>query len=300
MGQVTRTAMFTSAAMIAFAGNALLCRAALGPGLIDAASFTGVRLGAGAVALVSIALARGGRPREGSWASSLILVVYAITFSLAYLRIGASAGALILCGAIQITMIGWGIIRGERPSLAELGGLAMAVAGLVCLTLPGTRAVDLAGAALMAASGVTWGVYSLHGRRARLPLAANADNFLRSLPCAVLLVLGGLGSAHATSAGIWIAAISGALTTAIGYILWYAALPALTTTRAAIVQLATPVIAAAGAVLLLGEPLSARLLIAGALILGGVAVALSKTTRAAASSSHAGVQSRNASSAPRE
>jgi drug/metabolite transporter (DMT)-like permease len=264
-----------------FAGNALLCRAALGTGLIDAATFTGVRLAAGAVALVVITLARGGRPREGSWTSSLVLVVYAITFSLAYLRIGASAGALILCGAIQITMIGWGIIRGERPSLAELLGLLLAVAGLLSLTLPGARAVDLVGALLMAASGVTWGVYSLHGRRARLPLAANADNFLRSLPFAVVIVGGWSDSAHITPAGLVLVVISGALTTAVGYIFWYAALPALTATRAAIVQLATPLIAATGAVVILGEPLSARIVSAAALILGGVAIAVSTSARAA-------------------
>jgi drug/metabolite transporter (DMT)-like permease len=280
MGQVSRTATLTGAALTSFAGNALLCRAALGGGLIDAATFTGVRLGAGAVALTAIALARGGRPREGSWISTLVLVVYAITFSLSYLRIGASAGALILCGAVQLTRIGWGIVRGERPSPAEIVGLALAVAGLLCLTLPGARAVDPIGSLLMAVSGVTWGIYSLRGRRARLPLAANADNFVRSLPFAVVIVVGWHASAYATSTGYVLAAISGALTTGVGYILWYAALPALTATRAAIVQLATPVIAATGAVVILGEPLSTRIVVAAALILGGVAVAVSQSRRA--------------------
>jgi drug/metabolite transporter (DMT)-like permease len=278
MGRVTRTTAFTVVALIMFAGNALLCRAALGSGLLDPVSFTAVRLGSAAIALTAIALGRGGRPREGSWITTLVLVVYAITFSLAYVRIGASAGALVMCGAVQITMIGWGIIRGERPSLAEVGGLALAVVGLLGLTLPGARAIDLVGTLLMAASGATWGVYSLHGRRARLPLAANADNFLRSLPFAVVLVaglfVGRLGTAQITTWGVVLAACSGTLTTAIGYIFWYAALPALTTTRAAIVQLATPIIAAAGAVVVLGEPLSPRIVGAAALILGGVALAI--------------------------
>jgi len=277
----TRTVLLTVTALVMFAGNALLCRAAMRPGLIDVATFTGVRLGAGAIALVGIALARGSRPREGSWASSLVLVVYAITFSLAYLRIGASAGALILCGAIQVTMIGWGVIRGERPSAIELVGLGVAVAGLLCLTLPGTRAVDLTGAGLMAVSGVLWGVYSLRGRHARLPVAANADNFVRSLPFAVVFVSGLIGASHVTSTGLELAAISGALTTGVGYILWYAALPALTATRAAIVQLATPVLAGIGATLLLDEPLTVRIVGAGALILGGVALAIVTTPRRA-------------------
>src|SRR5262245_18005407 len=153
-----RTALFTSIAMIMFAGNALLCRAALGPSRIDAVTFTGLRFAAGTVVLAVMAFARGGRPREGSWISALVIMGYAITFSLAYLKIGASAGALILCGAIQLTMIGWGIIRGERPTIAEVVGLAMALAGLVLLTLPGAHAVDSGGAALMAVSGALWGV----------------------------------------------------------------------------------------------------------------------------------------------
>jgi len=268
----------TGGALVAFAANSLLCRAALAPRLVDAVSFTGIRLASGAVALAVLArLGAGGRasePREGSWASALALVAYAYTFSLAYFRIGATIGALVLFGAVQLTMIGWGIARGERPGPWEIVGLALALGGLVALTLPGAHSVDVPGALLMAAAGASWGVYSLRGRGAKRPVAANADNFLRCLPVVVVLAVAFAGQAKVEWRGVVLAAVSGAVTSGIGYVIWYAALPGLRATSAAIVQLAVPVIAAGGAVVILGEALSTRLVGAGAAILGGVAIAV--------------------------
>lgn len=273
-----RTAALTGGALVAFAANSLLCRAALAPRLVDAVSFTGIRLASGAVALGLLARVgageRAGEPREGSWASALALAAYAYTFSLAYLRIGATIGSLVLFGAVQLTMIGWGVARGERPGPFEVVGLLLAFGGLVALTLPGAHAVDVPGAVLMAVAGASWGVYSLRGRGARRPLAANADNFLRCLPFVVVLAVAFAAQAKVDWRGAALAAVSGAVTSGIGYAIWYAALPGLRATSAAIVQLAVPVIAAGGAVVLLGEALSIRLVGAGAAILGGVAIAV--------------------------
>jgi drug/metabolite transporter (DMT)-like permease len=273
----SRTAGLTGAALVAFAANSLLCRAALAPRLVDAVSFTGIRLASGAVALAIVARVGAGRssgPREGSWVSALGLAAYAYAFSFAYLRIGATIGSLVLFGAVQLTMIGWGMVRGERPRPGEIVGLVLAFGGLVALTLPGAHGVDVPGAVLMAAAGAAWGVYSMRGRGARRPIAANADNFLRCLPIVAVLALAFAGRAQIEWRGAALAAASGAVASGIGYSIWYAALPGLRATRAAIVQLAVPVLAAVGAVVLLGETLSVRLVGAGAAILGGVAVAV--------------------------
>ncbi len=273
-----RTAALTGGALVAFAANSLLCRAALAPRLVDAVSFTGIRLASGAVALGLLArigaAGRASEPREGSWISALALVAYAYTFSFAYFRIAATIGALVLFGSVQLTMIGWGIARGERPGPFEIVGLVLAFGGLVALTLPGAHAVDVPGAVLMAVAGASWGVYSLRGRGAKRPLAANADNFLRCLPFVAVLGVAFVAQASVDWRGAALAAVSGAVTSGIGYAIWYAALPGLSATSAAVVQLAVPVIAAAGAVVLLGEALSMRLVGAGAAILGGVAIAV--------------------------
>ncbi len=258
-------------ALVGFAANSLLCRAALGAGSIDAASFTAIRIAAGAAVLIVIARGQ----RAGSWASAAALFAYAAAFSFAYLRLVTATGALILFAAVQVTMIGAGVARGERPRAIEWLGFAIAIAGLVVLVLPGLAAPDPIGAGLMAIAGASWGVYSLRGRGAARPLAATADNFVRAVPMAALLLLAiPLAGGHAEPRGIALAAASGALASGIGYTLWYAALPSLAAVRAAIVQLAVPVLAAASGALVLHEPVTLRLAIATALIVGGIALAL--------------------------
>jgi len=273
-----RTAALTTAALVGFAANSLLCRMALRPGLMDAATFTSIRIVAGALALLVLgrlaAPPRDAAAAGGSWGSALALFAYAAAFSFAYLRIGAGVGALLLFGAVQATMLAWALSRGERLRWAEWAGLLAAVAGLVALVRPGLSAPDPAGAVLMIAAGAAWGAYSLRGRGASRPLAATAANFARAVPMAVALSIVLLGSVHLSTRGALLAAVSGALTSGVGYSLWYAALAGLTATQAAVVQLSVPVLAAAGAVALLGETLTPRLGACGAIILGGVALAL--------------------------
>jgi drug/metabolite transporter (DMT)-like permease len=275
-----KTAALTLLALLGFAANSLLCRAALenGASRIDAASFTTVRLVSGAAVLWLLLRVRGGTgaERRGSWGSALALFAYAAGFSLAYVRIPAGVGALILFGCVQATMLGMGLFRGERPRPLEWLGLAMALGGLLVLRLPGATAPDALGATLMAGAGVAWGVYSLRGRGNADPLAATADNFLRGVPMTLgLSVLGlVLEAPRVTPAGVGLAVASGALASGVGYSLWYAALPHLTAMRAAVVQLAVPVVAAVGGVLLLGETLTVRLVGAGSALLCGVFLAL--------------------------
>jgi drug/metabolite transporter (DMT)-like permease len=281
-------AALCAAALVGFAANSLLCRAALGARSIDAASFTGTRLASGALVLWLIA--RLTRPRDarggaeavrgaGSWGSAAALFAYAAAFSFSYLRLTAATGALILFAAVQATMVAAGISRGERPRALEWVGFAAAAGGLVALTLPGLAAPDPLGAALMAAAGVAWGVYSLRGRGTARPLAATADNFLRSLAFAAPLAAAFAARGHATAHGAGLAIASGAVASGIGYSLWYAALPQLAATRAAIIQLSVPVVAAAGAAAFLGEAITARLAGAAAAIVGGIALAIAAKQR---------------------
>jgi drug/metabolite transporter (DMT)-like permease len=272
------TAALTGAAMIAFAANSLLCRAALAGGEADAASFTTLRLASGALALGALARARGSAspPSRLAWGSAVALFGYALLFSLAYLRIPAGAGALLLFAAVQLTMIGAGLRSGERPRALEWVGLAVSLAGLVLLTRPGLTGPDPTGAALMLGAGVAWGVYSLRGRGAVDAVAANASAFARAVPLglATSAAFGLLATTRLTLAGVMLAIASGALTSGLGYAVWYAALRGLSATRAAIVQLSVPPLAAVGGVLALGEDLSLRLVLASVLILGGIALAI--------------------------
>jgi drug/metabolite transporter (DMT)-like permease len=269
------TVVFTAGALGCFAANSLLARTALGRGLADPATFTAVRLLSGAVALGAIVAASGrGRPRGGGWRAALALFGYAVAFSLAYLRIHAGVGALILFGAVQATMIGWAVAGGRRPRAAQWAGVALALGGLGWLTLPGADAPDLMGAGLMALAGVAWGAYSLAGRGAGDPVATTADNFLRSAPFAAGLLLLGARDLHASGAGVALAVASGAVASGGGYSLWYAVLPALGPTRAASVQLSVPVLTAGAAVVLLGEPVTARLALSAVAILAGIALTL--------------------------
>jgi drug/metabolite transporter (DMT)-like permease len=274
-----RTVVLTSLAMLAFAANSVLARLALGAGVIDAAGYTGVRLAAGAIALVLIVTVAGRtspasyRP-AGSWAQAAALFGYAIAFSVAYLALGAAVGAIILFGSVQLGMVGRAIALGDRPGPWEWAGLVAAFAALVYLVAPGVAAPPLWAAALMAASGFCWAAYSLIGRGSTTPLADTTGNFVRCLPAAILLIAVGLWAATPAPAGLAYAIASGAIASGIGYAIWYAALPGLSRVGAASVQLTVPAIAAAGAVLFIGEPLTPRLLVASAVIIGGIAVTI--------------------------
>lgn len=271
----TRVFALTLLSMLAFAGNSLLCRAALSATRIDAASFTSIRIASGALVLALIVrLRRSPQPRAGSWASALALFAYATAFSFSYLSLGAANGALLLFGAVQATMIGYGVWAGERFRAAQIVGLLCAVGGLVGLLLPGLSAPPWGGAVLMLAAGVAWGVYTLHGRGAGDPLRVTAGNFLRAFAFAAALSAATLPWASLDRAGVGYAVASGALASGVGYAVWYTALAGLNVTRAANVQLGVPVIAALGGVLLLGEPLTLRLVLASAAILGGIALVI--------------------------
>jgi drug/metabolite transporter (DMT)-like permease len=268
-----QTLPLTVLAMLAFAGNSLLCRVALRDGGIDPASFTTLRLAGGALALWAIVRWRDGpRPLAGSLGSGVALFAYAILFSLAYVVLTAATGALLLFGAVQATMIGAGLARGERMRPLQWAGLACAAGGLVVLLAPGLEAPAPWAAAAMAGAGVAWGVYSLRARKGEDPTAATAGNFVRAAPLAVAASAVSLPWATIDAAGAGWALASGVLTSGLGYAIWYAALRGLASTVAATVQLSVPAIAAAGGVLLLGEAAGARLAIASAALLGGIAV----------------------------
>lgn len=267
--------------MLAFASNSLLCRVALKDTAIDAASFTTIRLASGALMLAVILGARGVRPSAGgSWPMAAMLFAYAAFFSYAYRDLSAATGALVLFGAVQLTMMGYGLWQGERIRGLSLVGLAIALAGLVGLLLPGLAAPPPFAAALMVGAGAAWGVYSVLGRGAGDPTAATGGNFLRTIPFAALLVLADLvvraGHEPVDALGAFYAVLSGAVTSGLGYVLWYAALPALRATTAATVQLSVPAIAAIGGVVLLAEPITARLLLSSVAILGGIALTINR------------------------
>ncbi len=268
---------YTTLALLAFAGNSLLCRAALQHTPIDAASFTTLRLVSGALTLwLLVQLTRRGATGRGSWPSALALFAYAAAFSFAYVSLPAGTGALLLFGSVQTGMIGWGLVKGERFKALQWLGLVLALAGLVGLLLPGLSAPPLGAALLMITAGLAWAVYSLRGRGAGDPLRVTAGNFVRTVPVALLMSFAFLQSAQVDTAGALYAVASGALTSGIGYAIWYTALPHLKATSAATLQLSVPVIAAVGGILWLGEPLTLRLLLASAAILGGIALVIRK------------------------
>ena len=270
-----RIIILTSLAMFAFAGNSLLCRAALKHTSIDAASFTTIRLISGALMLWLVVRVRSGtHSGSGNWLSAFALFVYAAGFSFAYVSLPAATGALLLFGAVQATMIVHGIWAGERMQKLQLLGLVLALAGLVGLLLPGLSAPPVIGSLLMLGAGVAWGVYSLRGRGAGDPTRVTAGNFLRAVPIAAALSVIMFDRISLDSAGFWYAVASGALASGIGYAIWYTALPALKAAKAATVQLSVPVIAALGGIVLLGEPLTLRLVLSSAAILGGIALVI--------------------------
>jgi drug/metabolite transporter (DMT)-like permease len=278
-----RTAIFTALALVAFAMNSILCRLALGGGAIDAASFSGIRLGSGAALLLLISITLKGRVPSrrggGHWVSASLLFLYAVAFSLAYVSLSAGTGALLLFGTVQATMLIAALRSGERPHALVWCGLCLALGGIFYLVLPGLTAPPLLRSTLMVLAGVSWGLYSLRGRRAIDPLLETTYNCVYSLPLAALAVVLLSGGLHLSAWGILLAVLSGALASGLGYVIWYEALKGLTATRAATVQLAVPLLAAAGGALLLSEGLTTRLLVSAVLILGGVGAALAGRAR---------------------
>jgi drug/metabolite transporter (DMT)-like permease len=272
-----KTAVLTVLALVAFAANSVLCRLALGRAAIDAASFSTIRLASGALTLwliVALLKRKSAAAPGGSWISASMLFLYAVSFSFAYLSLGAGTGALILFGSVQATMIMVGLRSGERLHAAQWLGLLLAVSGLLYLVFPGLTAPSPIGSILMSVAGIAWGVYSLRGRGASDPMTATAGNFVRSVPMALAVSVMMLSKVQLFERGVLLAIISGSLTSGIGYVIWYAALRGLTATRAAMVQLSVPVLAALGGVVFLSEAISARLVIAAVVILGGVGLAV--------------------------
>lgn len=271
-----RLFLLTLLALLAFAGNSLLCRAALRHGGIDAASFTAIRIVSGAIVLYLLVWLRGMRGHapagRGSWLSALALFAYAAGFSFAYIKLTTATGALLLFGAVQATMIGHGLWRGEHLRTMQKAGVLIAFAGLVGLLLPGLSAPPLGSACLMLAAGAAWGIYSVRGQSAGDPLKVTAGNFLRAIPMCAGLSVWLLGSISTDAAGIIAALASGALASGLGYAIWYTVLPSLRSTSAAVVQLGAPVLAALGGIAWLGEPMTIRFVLPALAVLGGIAL----------------------------
>ena len=266
-----RLAALTSLTMIAFAGNSLFCRMALKETSIDAASFTSVRLLSGAAMLWLLMRWQRQAPlAHGNWRSALALFIYAVALSFAYRSINTGAGALMLFGAVQATMLIAGFIAGERMTAFQTSGFVAALIGLVILVSPGVEAPSVLDSILMLASGIAWGVYSLYGRGQPNPAAATAGNFLRTVPLTIALSLVALPWLQPDACGVLYAVLSGALTSALGYVLWYRVLQHMRAMTASTVQLSAPVIAAIGGILILGEALTRDLLLSSVLILGGI------------------------------
>jgi drug/metabolite transporter (DMT)-like permease len=268
--------IWTALALLAFAANSILCRLALRDGLIDPAEFTAIRLLSGAVVLWLIVNFR--RPRRssigGSWLSAAAMVAYAVPFSFAYLKLSAGTGALILFFGVQATMIAGDILRGRRPKTRERLGLPIALAGLLYLLWPGVHAPEPLAAGLMALAGVSWGVYSLRGKGAVDIVAATAGNFMRGSAIVLPLLLISLPQVTMTIRGVLLAVASGAITSGLGYVVWYRALRTIDATQAAIAQVLVPLLTAVAGTIFLAEAFSTRLLISGTVIATGVTLAL--------------------------
>lgn len=270
-----KTIVFTCLALLAFAANSVLCRLALGDKAIDAAGFTIIRLLSGILVLLIIVGLRRNKIKasiKGGWLASIMLFLYAITFSFAYITLDTGTGALILFGTVQITMILVSMISGVRLHISEWTGIAAAIAGFVYLILPGVTAPSATGFLLMSLAGIGWGSYTLMGRGSKAPLLDTAYNFLRTLPLVILLAMFMLDLTQYSFEGILYATLSGAIASGVGYTIWYAALPGLSTTQAAVVQLLVPVIAALGGVIFVSESVTPRLIISAGLILGGILI----------------------------
>ncbi|QHF39411.1 EamA family transporter [Pseudomonas sp. S34] len=265
----------TCFAMVAFAANSLLCRLALKHTGIDAASFSVVRLVSGALVLWLIcALKRPSTPVKGSWLGAAALFIYVFAFSFAYLHLETGTGALLLFGAVQLTMVLYGVFKGERMRLPAIVGLLSALGGLISLLLPGATAPDPLSAIIMLVSGLAWGSYSLLGKGVSDPLATTAGNFIRSIPLVLLASLAFLPGLRWDPLGLLYAVFSGALASGVGYAIWYSAVRDLASFQAATVQLSVPILASLAGIIFLSESLTLRLVVASLAVLGGVALVL--------------------------
>ena len=270
---ILRTIFLTSLALTAFAANSVLCRLALGAGAIDAASFTAIRLFSGIITIFLILVLRREKkliPRKGSWTSSLMLFLYAITFSYAYITLDTGTGALILFGAVQITMILISLFSGNRLHMSEWGGMVLSFGGFVYLVLPGVSTPSPLGFSLMMFSGIAWGIYTLRGRDSKNPLQDTAHNFMRTIPLIAIFIVITFSQSQYSLEGVIYASLSGGLASGLGYSIWYAALRGLSATQAAVIQLLVPVIAALGGILFVSEVITSRLAISASMILGGI------------------------------
>lgn len=275
-----KTISCTCLALLAFAANSILCRIALRGEMIDAASFTVIRLLSGIIVLVIVVgLTKNNNPQaskasKGSWLASFMLILYAITFSFAYVSLDTGTGALILFAAVQFTMISVGIITGHKLQYYEWFGLITAFSGFIYLILPSLTTPSLTSFILMVIAGIAWAIYTLYGRGSVNPIRDTAYNFFRTLPIVIILLLVSIKGAHLTQQGIFYAILSGAVASAMGYAVWYIALNGLTVTQAAVLQLLVPVIASIGGVIFANEIISLRLLIASVMVLGGIFIIL--------------------------
>lgn len=274
--------MLTTLTLIAFAANTILCRMALATTQIDASTFTAVRIGSGALTLMLLVMLfrpRGQRFGDGNWRGAVCLLLYAITFSWAYRTIDSGPGALILFAAVQITMLSYGFLKGERTTFPALCGLALSCAGLVYLLLPGSNAPEATGSALMTLAGIAWAGYTLNSRGIRDPLAATCGNFLRATPLALAILLLTLTSAQLDGLGVIYAILSGAVASGMGYALWYAVAKHLSALKAGALQLLVPILSSLGGVLLLDEAITWRLVIASIAVISGVGLVLAARAR---------------------
>jgi len=272
-----KTILLTVLALIAFAANSVLCRLALGNGAIDASSFTIVRLLSGTAVLLTIVVAtrrvKGkGSSTKGSWVAGIILFLYAVTFSYAYISLDTGTGALILFGSVQITMVLLSILSGTRLHSSEWLGIFIAFSGFVYLILPGVSTPSITGFLLMSVAGIAWGIYTLKGRSSADPLMDTAYNFLRTTPLVVLLAFVAMSNVSYSAEGLFLALLSGGITSGVGYTIWYIALGGLSSTQAAVLQLSVPVIAALGGVIFVSETITLRLTVSAALVLGGILI----------------------------
>ncbi|MDX8387861.1 MAG: DMT family transporter [Ghiorsea sp.] len=277
-----KTILLTALALIAFAANSVLCRLALGEGLIDAGSFTAIRLLSGALILfllINLQHKPSEEDSKGSWSASVMLFIYAVAFSYAYMSLDTGTGALILFGAVQVTMITMALYSGHKLTILEVLGLLLAFLGFVYLMLPGASAPSLFGFILMMFSGIAWGFYTLKGSGSSFPLLDTAYNFIRTIPMVLILLLLSFNHSSYSFDGVVFAVLSGAVASGVGYTIWYMALRGLTSIHAAVLQLFVPVIAAFGGVLFVSEVITDQLMISSAMILGGILLVILKRNK---------------------
>jgi len=269
-----KTIILTGLALIAFSANSVLCRLALGNEAIDASSFTVIRLLSGTVTLLIIISATGkvAGSSKGSWTSSFMLFLYAVTFSYAYISLDTATGALILFGSVQITMILLSLVSGTRLHITEWAGIIIAFTGFIYLILPSVTTPSASGFLLMTIAGIAWGIYTLRGRSSKNPLMDTAYNFLKTTPFVLLLAISTIDNINYSSEGIVLALLSGGVTSGIGYTIWYIVLGGLSSTQAAVLQLSVPVIAALGGVIFVSEVITFRLTVSAAMVLGGILI----------------------------